>query len=191
MLQSRRVAIQELGEMIPDVSKTCNNKTLPDHLGYAKVCARWVPRWLTEDHQRQRVEVAREFLQSYKTDEEKFLNSIVTRGNICVHSTTPERKQQSRQCKHPDSPKPRKLKQTLSAGKVMVSLFWDREELLLCKLMPAGTTVNADRCFKTLENLRRAIQNKRRMLTKGMRFHQDNAHPHIALVTTNLCNKFE
>jgi hypothetical protein len=48
MLKDRRVTIQELCEMIPDVSKPCIDKMLTDHLRYAKVCARWVPRLLTE-----------------------------------------------------------------------------------------------------------------------------------------------
>jgi histone-lysine N-methyltransferase SETMAR len=81
--------------------------------------------------------------------------------------------------------------ETLSAGKVMASVFWDRKGLLLCEFMPAGTTINANRYCETLKNLHRAIQNKRRgMLTKGVCFHQDNARPHISRVTTDLINKF-
>lgn len=60
MLKDRRVTVRELCEMIPDVSKTTIHKILTDDLGYAKVCARWVPKMLTEDHKRQRVEAARE-----------------------------------------------------------------------------------------------------------------------------------
>jgi hypothetical protein len=57
--------------------------------------------------------------------------------------------------------------------------------------MPAGTTTNANRYCEMLKNLHRAIQNKRRrMLPKGVRFHQDNARPHIAHVTTDLINEF-
>lgn len=68
--------------------------------------------------------------------------------------------------------------------------FLGQEGLLLCEFMPAGTTINANRYCETLENLRRAIQNKRRgVLTKGVRFHQDNARPHIACVTIDLINK--
>jgi hypothetical protein len=63
MLKDRRVTVRELCEMIPDVSKTCIYKMLTDHLGYAKVYARWVPRMLTEDQKRQRVEAAREYIK--------------------------------------------------------------------------------------------------------------------------------
>jgi hypothetical protein len=37
MLKDRRVTVRELCEMIPDVSKTCIDKILTDHLGYANV----------------------------------------------------------------------------------------------------------------------------------------------------------
>ncbi|CAN7949246.1 unnamed protein product, partial [Ixodes pacificus] len=100
--------------MIPDVSKTCIDKMFTDHLGYAKVCARWVSRMLMEDHKWRHVEAAREFLQAYETDGEEFLDSIVTGDETWVHYTTPKTKQQSRQWKHPESPKPRKFEQTLS-----------------------------------------------------------------------------
>jgi histone-lysine N-methyltransferase SETMAR len=73
----------------------------------------------------------------------------------------------------------------------MASIFWDRKGLLLCEFVPAGTTINANHYCETLKNLHCAIQKKRRgMLTKGVRFHQDNARPHIARVTTDLINKF-
>lgn len=40
MLKDRRVTVRELCETIPDVSKTCIDKILTDHLGYAEVSAR-------------------------------------------------------------------------------------------------------------------------------------------------------
>lgn len=43
MLADRRLTVRELSEMIPDVSKTTIDKILTEHLGYSKVCARWVP----------------------------------------------------------------------------------------------------------------------------------------------------
>jgi transposase len=40
MLKDRRVTVREFCEIIPDVSKTCIDKILTDHLGYAKVSIR-------------------------------------------------------------------------------------------------------------------------------------------------------
>ena len=191
MLEDRRITVRELCEKIPEVSKTTIDQILSEHLGYSKVCARWVPKMLTADHQRQRVEAAQKFLSFHGTTEEEFLDSIVTGDETWVHYTTPETKEQSKQWKHPSSPRPKKFKQILSAGKIMASVFWDRKGILLCEFMPCGTTINADRYCETLKNLRRAIQNKRRgMLTKGVRFHHDNARPHTANRTTALIERF-
>lgn len=191
MLKDRRITVRELCDLVPDVSKTTIDKILTEHLGYSKVCARWVPKMLTEDHKRQRVEAAQQFLDCHEADGDEYLDSIVTGDETWVHYTTPETKEQSKQWKHTSSPKPRKFKQTLSAGKIMASVFWDRKGILLCEFMPRGTTINADRYCETLKRLRRAIQNKRRgMLTKGVRFHQDNARPHTARVTNALLQQF-
>ena len=49
MLRDRRLTTYELSEMIPDVSKSNIHRILTDKLGYVKVCARWVPRMLSEE----------------------------------------------------------------------------------------------------------------------------------------------
>ncbi|GFT50241.1 hypothetical protein TNCV_3622921 [Trichonephila clavipes] len=42
-LEDRRTT-RELCEKVPEVSKTTIDKILTEHLGYSKVCARWVPK---------------------------------------------------------------------------------------------------------------------------------------------------
>jgi hypothetical protein len=144
MLKDWRVTVQELCKMIPDVRKTCIDKILTDHLGYAKVCARWVPRMLTKTTSGNVLKRPANFFRPMKPMVRNSWTLIVTGDETWVHYTTPEMKQQSCQWKHPESPKLRKFKQTLSAGKVMASVFWDRKGLLLCEFMPAGTTVNCE-----------------------------------------------
>ncbi|GFV70845.1 putative transposase [Trichonephila clavipes] len=119
---------------------------------------------LTADHKRQRVEAAQEFRFS-RNNRRGILDSIVTGDETWV---TPHRKQRSnRSSGNTSSPRAKKFKQILSAGKIMASIFWDRKGVLLSEFMPRGTTINADRYSETLNKLRRAIQNKRRgMLTK-------------------------
>ncbi|GFX37487.1 histone-lysine N-methyltransferase SETMAR [Trichonephila clavipes] len=94
---------------------------------------------------------------------------------------TPETKQQSMHWRHNGSPVRTKFKQTLSVRKVMCTVFWDRKDILLINFLPCGETVNADRYCKTLRELRRVIQNKRRgMLTAGVVLIHGNARPHTA-----------
>ena len=137
-----------------------------------------VPRMLTEDHQRQRIDSSREFLQRYADENDNFWIRLSTGDETWVFHFTPEAKQQSREWRHSSSPKPRKFKRTQSADKVMATVFWDRKGVLLVDFMANGTTINADRCCETLKKLRRAIQNRRRgMPTKGLCLLHDNARP--------------
>ena len=104
------------------------------------------------------------------------LDSIDMGDETRAYHFTHETKQQSRQWLHFSSPKPRKLKQAQSAGKVTATVFWDRQRVLLVDFMTTGTTINADRYCETLTKLRRANQNRRRgMLSKGVSILHENA----------------
>ena len=46
---NRRVTIRELHHIIPEVSKTTIHEAVTERLGYRKLCARWVPKILTDD----------------------------------------------------------------------------------------------------------------------------------------------
>ena len=48
----RRVTINELHGMIPEVSKSLVHEIVKEKLDYRKLCARWVPKMLTENHKK-------------------------------------------------------------------------------------------------------------------------------------------
>ena len=52
---NRRVTIRELHHIIPEVSKTTIHEAVTEKLGYRKLCARWVPKMLKDDHKRKRM----------------------------------------------------------------------------------------------------------------------------------------
>jgi len=191
MRQDRRITLDDLCILVPEVSRSTIGRTLTEKLEYRNVCRRWVPGLLTEDHQRQRINSSREFLQLYADENDNFLDSIVTGDETWAFHFTPETKQQSCEWRHSSSPKPRKFKRTESAGKVMATAFWDRKGVLLVDFMAHGTTINADRYCETLKKLRQAIQNRRRgMLTKGVYLLHDNARPHVARQIFALLDQF-
>lgn len=191
LLEDRRITIRELALRVPEVSCSTIDKILSEILGYRKVCARWVPRMLTENHKQQRVDCSRHFLRQYGDKKEELLDSIVTGDETWAFHFTPETKQQSREWRHSTSPKPKKFKQTHSAGKVMATVFWDRKGILLIDFMPPGTTINSDKYCDTLWKLRRAIQNRRRgKLSKGVTLLHDNARPHVSRQTQDLLKQF-
>ncbi|KAJ4445799.1 hypothetical protein ANN_12484, partial [Periplaneta americana] len=190
--RERRTSLDELHIAFPDISRSLLGEIVSQHLGYHKICARWVPRQLSDQHKTQRMASALTFLMRYHTDGDAFLDQIVTGDETWVSHNTPETKRQSHQWHHPSSPKkPRKFKQTLSTQKVMATIFWDCKGVLLLDFMPKGTMINANRYYETLRKLRRAIQNKRRgMLLRGVVLLHDNAHPHTAASTRELLDQF-
>jgi len=86
------------------------------------------------------------------------------------------------------SPKrPCKFKQTSSARKLVASVFWDRQGVLLVDFMPCNTTINADAYCAKLRRLCQAIQNRRRgKLSRGIVLIHDNAGPNTARQTQTL-----
>ena len=64
-------------------------------LGYRKICARWVPRLLPEDHKVQRKAISSEMLQRYRDERDDFLLSNVTGDKSWFHHFAPETKRQS------------------------------------------------------------------------------------------------
>jgi len=71
-----------------------------------------------------------------------------------------------------------------SAGKVLASIFWDQEGILLIHYLPKDQTINAEYYSSLLVQLKEILKEKRRgKVTKGVLFLHDNASAHRALAT--------
>ena len=75
---NRRVTIRELHHIVPEVSKTTIHKAVTEKLRYRILCARWVPKILTDDHKTKRMVSALKFPTRYTQEGDEFLDSIVT-----------------------------------------------------------------------------------------------------------------
>jgi len=98
-----------------------------DALGYSKVCARLFPRSLTNENRRQKKAMCSALLERFDAEGEAFLSRIVTGDETWAHHYEPETKRQSMEWHHPQSPRKKKFKTTSSAGKVMITVFWDND----------------------------------------------------------------
>jgi len=116
-----------------------------ESLGYRKVCVRWVPHLLTKDHKGQRKAITSELLQRYRHKDDDFLLHIVTGDKIWFHHLKPEMKWQSMEWHHLHSPSKKKAKTVPSAAKVMGTVFWDAEWLILAEFLEPGQTIIAAR----------------------------------------------
>ena len=134
-----------------------------------------------------RVDACQELLRRYEANGEAFLQHIVMGDESWVHFYEPGQKRQSMEWRHTSFPKPKKVRVQRSAGKVMLTFFWDYNGPILEHYMPRASTVTSDTYSNLLrENLKPALRQKRRgLLTGGMSPLHDNVKPHTATATVS------
>ena len=94
----------------------------------------------------------------------------------------PEKKQQSMEWRHNGLPRPKKFRVQKPARKVLASIFWDQDGILLADYLPKGQTINADYYSSLLVQLKDILKGKRHgKFTKGVLFPHDSAPTHRAL----------
>jgi hypothetical protein len=107
-------------------------------------------------------------------------NRIVTGDESWVHHYQPESEHASMQWKDPSSPfcSTRKFKVMPSAGKVMLTVFFVSQGVLLASFQKCGENVNSASYCEDLLKLQDAICRKHPgQLTRGVCLHHDNARP--------------
>ena len=136
-----------------------------DDLEYRKVCSRWVPRQLSDDHKCARQTICQENLDHHACEGDVFLHRIVTGDKSWVYHFEPESKRQSMQWKHLSSLANKKFKTQASAGKVMLTIFWDVNGPILVHFQEKGQTVTSARYSDMLVNkMKPAIRSEERGL---------------------------
>ena len=124
-------------------------------------------------------------------NQEAFFDRLVTQDETWVHHYHPETKVQSMQWKHFDLPPPKKAGVQPSAGKVMLTIFWDQHGVVKTDFLAKGTTITGTYYASLLHKLPEAIRLKRcGMRTRGVRLLQDNTpvhNLHIAQTEARSC----
>ncbi|GFV81731.1 nudC domain-containing protein 1 [Trichonephila clavipes] len=96
------------------------------------------------------------------------------------------------QWKHASSPPPKKFRAMKSAGKVLLTVFFDVQGPLLVEFLEYRKSINSDVYCETLQRLRRSIKNKRLgLFTEGVVLLHDNARSHVSRVTQMELDKFK
>jgi len=182
----RRFTISDLSLHFPQISRTLLYDTVSSHLGYRKVCAQWVTKMLIEEHKKQHAACALTFLMRYHKEGDGMLSHIVKGDETWVSHITPESKQQSLHWKYTGSLKWKTLKQMFSTRKIMCTIFWERQGVLLVEFLPQGTINSAVYC-ETQKKLRHTIPNKRRRMPSAtILLLHDSVRPHSAAQTQDL-----
>ena len=101
-----------------------------------------------------RMGLSLQHLSRYTEEGEDFMAQIVTGDKSWVHCFQPELKRCSMEWKHSTAPKKKKMFKTIpSACKVMLTVFWDMQGVILQKFQPHSENVNAMPYCTTLRKL--------------------------------------
>ena len=154
--------------------------TILEHLhaiGKVSKLDQWVPHELSERNRQRRAEAAATLLSYQSTT--AWLDTIVT-GNEkwCCYVNVKRRRSWIDVGSQPQ----RQPKSGLHSLKVMLSVWWDSEGVILYELLPKNKTITADVYCAQLDRL--AAQIERQRPGHGhIRFLHDNARPHVAKST--------
>ena len=91
-----------------------------------KHVAKFIPQLLLPEQKEHCATIASDFIQT-TTDEPHFLKKVITGDEWWAYSYNLEIKAQFYQCKLPGSPGPKKVQQSCSKMKTMLTVFFDWE----------------------------------------------------------------
>ena len=97
---------------------------------------------LTDDKKRTQLDFSRYPLSRYEDNHGDFIERVVSQNEKRGHHFDPESKMQSKQWKHLGLPPPKKFKRVHSAGKVMASIFWDIQGVIMIDYLKQVRTIN-------------------------------------------------
>lgn len=173
-------------EMELDISKSSIYRILTEHLGYRKVCARFVPHKLTDDQKLLRIQHSKDIIKMTKKDK-NFLYNIVTGDETWCFQYDPETKRQSAKWQAPSEPKPKKSRLEKSKVKSMLICFYDSKGIVHKEFVPPGQTVNAPFYLSVLKRLVHRIRRIRPEY--HWRLLHDNAPSHRSTLVTDFLTK--
>jgi len=132
----------------------------------------------------QQCQLSEQLLEFFRHDPNDFLSQLVTIDETWLYHYDLETKQQSMEWRHSGSSHTKKLRLQKSAGKVLTSIFWDQDSILIIDYPPKGQTINAEYYSSLPVQLKDILKEKCcGKVTKGVLFLHDNAPAHQALAT--------
>ena len=149
-----------------------------------KLSAQWVPKCLNADQKHQWCQSSEQLSEFFWHDPNDFLSGSVTTDETWLYHYDPETKQQSMEWRNSGSPCPKKFRVQKSGRKVLTSIFWDQDGILLKDYFPKGWTINAEYYSSLLVQLKDILKEKcHGKVTKSVLFLHNNAMAHRALAT--------
>ena len=183
--EDRRVSLLTVAAQF-GVGEATVHRIVHEDLNMRKVCAKFVPRLLSDEQKERRVGDSKEMVELI-TSNPSVIDSLVTCDESWVYCYDPETKRQSAQWKPTDSPRPKKARQSRSTAKLMMIPFFDSKGIIYIHWVPHGQMVNKEYYVEVLREFRKRFRRKRPELFKSGQWHlhQDNAPTHKSIMVTS------
>jgi histone-lysine N-methyltransferase SETMAR len=94
ILQNRTVMVDKTTKQL-NISIGSSYSVVHDNLQFHKLCARWVPKELTDEHKHMNLDICSRHLACYREEGDNFLQRIVTGDETWVHHYQPETKREN------------------------------------------------------------------------------------------------
>lgn len=186
LVADHRLTLRAISETL-NIGKDTVSEIIHGKLNRRKVCARFVPHFLTADQKQRRMDCARDLVETADNDA-NFLKTIVTGDETWCFMYDPQTKRQSAAWLEPTDSKPTKVRQQKSRVKTMLIAFFDAKGMVHHEYLPVGQTVNATFYVEVLKRLVHRIRRIRPEYKEpgSWSLLHDNAPSH----TANLVQKF-
>lgn len=126
-----------------------------------------VPRSLTIDQKRLRINISNALLALLRHNKSEFWRRLIGVAETWIQNKTTTTKQttktklQPKQWTAKKEPAPKKAKTVFSTGKVMVTVFWDSHGVILIDYLQKGKTITGAYYASLLHELKPQIAGKR------------------------------
>lgn len=180
--ENRCIIQRELSGSV-DVGLDTVNKFVKG-LEYKRLCAKWVPKFLTREMKAQRKAICEKLLARYWAEGEEFMRNIINGDKTWVSYYDPELRDSSIEYRHSSSSRVMKVRSERSCRKLMFTVFWDCWGVVHREFVKPGDRINSDTYCVITETLKQRIL-VRCVRSQRTRFHllDDNARPHTSKQT--------
>ena len=120
--RDRRLQVRLIAEEV-GLPKTDVHRIITEDLHMRKICAKLVPKNLSDEQKDNRVLVSREILDRVKSEPD-FLQGVITGDETWIFEYDPTTKRQSSEWHTSESPRPKKARMSKSRVKSMLIIFF-------------------------------------------------------------------
>ena len=155
-------------------------KILRERLGLRKICTRWVPHLLTDEHKQSRVRLASQVIEKYDKCDPRHMEEIVTGEETWIYHFQPDSKAENKVWVSSEDDRPVTACHCKTANYMLYAIFFDSKGPVLQIPVPKGSSVTGKFYRESVLTQHVDFYQKRRPSTGvlSIRLLHDNAPAH-------------